>query len=78
MGITIKYSERNRQTVVLAQCGVFIVNIFLALAITISDTITSLLHKPFIFWLYDNCMGGEKRVHKILTITHSSGLEWIE
>lgn len=53
MGITIKYSERNRQTVVLAQCGVFIVNIFLALAITISDAITSLLHKPFIFWVYD-------------------------
>lgn len=53
MGITIKYSERNRQTVVLAQCGVFIVNIFLTLAITISDAITSLLHKPFIFWVYD-------------------------
>ena len=73
MGIPIKYSERNRQTVVLAQFCVFIANIFLVLFITFTESMETWLGKPLTFWLYDwiNQWIGEK-VHKILTITHFS------
>lgn len=67
MGITIKYSERNRQTVVLAQFCVFIANIFLVLFITFTESMATWLGKPLTFWLYDwiNQWTGEKSTQNI-------------